>query len=141
MTAKEYLSQIQQIELRIQQQKETLEMLRYAATSTTARIDTIKVQSSSNHDRIGEAVVKMADLENKIQEEIADAFYRKHEILNQIQGLNKSLYISILFKRYLQFIRFEDIAEELSYSYQYIVEMHGKALKAFEKKYQNILQE
>lgn len=141
MTAKEYLSQIQQIELRIQQQKETLEMLRCAATSTTARIDTIKVQSSSNHDRIGEAVVKMADLENKIQEEIADAFYRKHEILNQIQGLNKSLYISILFKRYLQFVPFEDIAEELGYSYQYIVEMHGKALKAFEKKYQDILQE
>ena len=44
-----------------------------------------------------------------------------------------------MYEKYVQNKKLETIAEEMSYSYQYVRELHVKALKEFAKVYSEIL--
>lgn len=63
----------------------------------------------------------------------------KHKIINQIQSLKNSKYIEILYKHYVEFKRLEVVAVEMNFTYQYVVELHGYALKDFQTTYENLL--
>ena len=87
---------------------------------------------------------KIFQMINLIKEKIVtiqnfDKFVdKKHTIINQIHTLNDSKHIEILHKRYVEFKSFELIAVEMSYTYQYIRELHGNALRKFETSYKNL---
>lgn len=141
MTAKEYLQQIQQFNLRIEQMKMQLKESRELIKSVpTVRTDNVKVQKSGNVDKIGDMVAKIVDLENEIDDELVRLFEMKHYIIGQLHRLENSNHIELLFKRYVEFKRFEIIADEMELSCDYIRRLHGYALKAFEKMYKNELQ-
>lgn len=57
----------------------------------------------------------------------------KHTIINQIQALNDTKYVQVLYKRYVEYKRLEQIACEMSYTYQYIKELQKRGLQEFEK--------
>ena len=80
-------------------------------------------------------ICRIIDLEAEINAEIDRFVDEKHKIINQIQGLKNSDYISLLFKRYVEFKKFETIAVEMNFTYQYVLNMHGYALKEFEIAY------
>ncbi|WP_455505704.1 DUF1492 domain-containing protein [Gemmiger formicilis] len=141
MTAKEYLSEVERLDVIIKQHEETLEMLKDQVLSTTTRISSIKVQSTSKTDRIGDIVAKMVDMENMIEEKIAESWDLKCKIIAQIQGLKNPLHSQILFEKYINCKGLQQISNEIGYTYQYVVELHGKALKAFGKQYQELLKE
>lgn len=94
-----------------------------------------KVQSSPRADALERRVVKYVEMEQKINNMIDEFVDLKHEIINQIQSLSDEKHISVLFKRYVQYKSFEQIAVEMSYSYQYVRELHGCALEEFESSY------
>ena len=79
---------------------------------------------------------RIIGLEAEINAEIDRFVDEKHKIINQIQGLKNSDYISLLFKRYVEFKKFETIAVEMNFTYQYVLNMHGYALKEFETTYE-----
>ena len=101
------------------------------ATASKERVQT----SPSGDAPYVRTVSRIVDLNRRIQEEIDDFVDRKHKIINQIQGLDNPNYIKLLFKRYVEFKKFEEIAFELDFTYQYTIELHGYALKEFEKTY------
>lgn len=80
----------------------------------------------------------MVDLEKEINREIDVFVDKKHKIINQIQGLKNPIHIKILYGKYVEFKNLYDIAYEMNYTYQYIREVHGHALLAFEKTYKNL---
>lgn len=137
MTAKEYLRQLQRLDIVINQKISEKNELQKKAQSISA-VDyskgKIKVESSgeASFERITDHIY---DLENEINSEILRFVDKKHEIINQIQRLKNMRYIDVLFKRYVEFKKLETIATETNYTHQYIRELHSLALRDFEKTY------
>ena len=141
MKAKEYLQQLQRLDTVINQKIKELDDLRLKSQSTGS-VDYSKerVQTSPSGDApFVKLIGRIIDLEAEINAEI-DAFVDdKHKIINQIQGLKNSKYIEILYKHYVEFKRLEVVAVEMNFTYQYVVELHGYALKDFQTTYENLL--
>lgn len=133
LTAKQYLEQLKVIDTKINQKMEELSDLMTAATSTGA-IDYSKdrVQTSPQNAQENR-ICKYVDLDAEINREIDEFVDIKHMVTKEIQELNVDYYIKILFKVYVQYKTVKDAANEIGLSYQYVRDLHKKALKAFEE--------
>lgn len=139
MKAKEYLQQLQRLDTVINQKIKEVQDLRLQAQSGSG-LDYSKerVQSSPSGDApFVKPICRIIDLEAEINAEIDKFVDEKHKIINQIQGLKNSDYISLLFKRYVEFKSLEKICVEMNFSYDYIKHLHGYALQDFEDKILN----
>jgi len=141
MTAKKYLSELENHSTRLKQKEEQKQMLLAVATSVTQRMSSTKVQSNSPVDRVGDTASKLADLEAEIDRDITDFWYKQDLFINQIQMLSDAIQMQVLFKAYVQFKALKTVAHEIGRSYQYTRELHQKALVAFEKIHADILAE
>ena len=139
MTAKKYLSELQVINTKIEQLQEQRQMYLDMATSITAPVNPVKVQTNRISDLIGDKTSKAIDLGKKIDEEINNLWNKQQEVLKEIQSLHNVDYIRILFKVYVQFKTIKQASFEMKKSYSYTVELHKKALAAFEAAYSYIL--
>lgn len=137
MKAKEYLQQLQRLDTVINQKiKEVHDLLLQAQSTGGLDYSKERVQSSPSGDApFVKPIYRIIDLEAEINAEIDKFIDEKHKIINQIQSLKNSDYISLLFKRYVEFKKFETIAVEMNFTYQYVLNMHGYALKEFESVY------
>lgn len=141
MKAKEYLQQLQRLDTMINQKIKELSDLRLMSQSVGG-IDYSKdrVQSIPSGDApFVKPVLRMIELEQEINAEIDRFVDEKHEIINQIQALQNPKHIDILYKHYVEFKRLEIVAVEMNFTYQYIVELHGTALKEFQLTHENLL--
>lgn len=137
MTAKQYLSSLKRLDSIIKQKTEELEDLKSKSKSIRS-IDysAERVQKSPSTDAPFVKILdNIVDLSNEIAEDIDRLIAQQHTIIFQIQELKNPIYIDILYKKYVQFKRFEKIAVEMNYNYEYIRQLHGHALCAFEKNF------
>lgn len=135
LTAREYLEQMKAIDVRIQQDLERLEELKHSATGQRAiTYDSDKVQVSPS-DRLGAAVARYVDLDERINREIDKFVDAKNRVIEQIQGLKDPDHIQILFKVYVQYKTLKEAAPEVGYSYGAVLLKHSDALTAFQEKY------
>jgi hypothetical protein len=140
MNAKEYLEQIESLTIRIEQMENRLECMRETAGGAAAiRYDKINVQVTVQADAIERNVLKLMEMEEKIFAEKTRLEAMRNTITEQIQSLDDTRYIQILYKRYVQNEKFERIALDMNYDYTYTRSLHGEALGMFEVKYSNIL--
>lgn len=140
MTAKEYLERIQLRDEQINQKLNELEDLQRRRTVISA-VDYSKEKSSGSQRReapFERVSDKITDLTAEINREIDFFVTEKHEIINQIQGLDDCRFVKVLYKRYVEYKNFKVIADEMGYAYQYAIELHVDALKDFENSYKNI---
>lgn len=139
MTAKEYLQQIQKQKNTIQKKESELFLLECLATSTTAPTDREAVQTSGTSDKVGNSAVKIAMLKEDIgrQKEQAQAIIIECiGVVEQVRALKcdtAEVQYNILHKRYVSGKKLKKIAEEETYSYDYIRELHGIALQNVKK--------
>lgn len=139
MTAKTYLRKIAWDEIKIEQKKFHLKSLggnyNYMQAIDYSRD---KVQTSAR-DALGEMVVremsKVERLRAEIMQDIARFEEDRNEIINQIQGMKQAKHAALLFKRYVEHKEFLPISIEMGYTYEYVINMHGVALREFEKQY------
>lgn len=133
MTAKEYLSELEEIKVKIQQLQEERQMYMEMATSISVSVNPVKVQNNSITDRVSLNTIKAADVDSKIDMEMSHLFNRTAQIIEQIRELRNALYIQILYKVYVQGKTLKESSVEMGRSYNYILASHKKALQAFEK--------
>lgn len=141
MTAKEYLSGLAAMQVKIQQLQEQKQMYLDMATSITAPINPVKVQTSSVVDRMGDAAAKAADMDAVIEAEIETLWNRQNEIIKEIQSLHNAKFMQLLFKVYVQKKSIRVASVEMHMSYPYVIEIHKKALAEFEKVFADMLNE
>ncbi|MCD7709167.1 MAG: hypothetical protein LUI02_04765 [Clostridiales bacterium] len=137
MTAKEYLRSLQRLDTMIDQKMGELDGLR-AACASVGGMDYSgeRVQTSPAGDApFAKSVEKMAMLSTEIDKEVDRYIDEKHRIINQIQGLTNEKHMQVLYKRYVEFKRFEEIAAEMGYDIRSIYRIHGHALQDFENKH------
>lgn len=141
MTAKEYLQQLQRLDVVIKQKiSEKEELQRKAGSISAVDYSKEKVSTAPYGEAAFEKITdRICDLEDEINSEIDYFVDKKHKIINQIQSLTAAHYIDLLFKRYVQFKKFEQIAVEMNFTYRYVLELHGLALQNFETSYKNLL--
>lgn len=134
MKPKEYLQQVQKLDVMINQKIAEKSELRKFDGVLGIDYSGDKVQSSPKGDApFTKSVERIIDLEKEIDDMIDQYVNLKDQIINEIQSLSNVTYIEILYKRYIKYKRLEVIAVELGYSYQYVRVMHGYALQEFEK--------
>lgn len=119
MTAKEYLSQIRKIDIMINYKQKQLDELQHTADSITANVSSERVQSSGTQDRVGQIVAKIVDLQNEIDQDIDRLVDVKREVMAVVDQLDPTC-IELLTKRYFDFKTWEQIAEEMNYSKQWV---------------------
>lgn len=141
MKPKEYLQKLRKLNVTIDQKVKELDDLKKTLT-TIGSFDYSKdrVQSSASGDPpFVKTLMKIYDLESEIDAEIDKLVDDKHQIINQIHELPNPKHIDILYKHYVEFKRLEIVAVEMNFTYQYIVELHGDALKEFQRIHNDLL--
>ena len=139
LTARQYLTQLQELDTNINQDLERLEDMKTNACSTGG-IDysAERVQTSPSGDSLCKAVTNYVDFNEQINREIDSFSDAKEQIIKQIRGLHNARYSQVLFKVYVQYKTVKQASKEMKKCYNYTVELHNKALAAFEKTYQNL---
>lgn len=139
MTAKEYLKQLSILEAKYKCKCEEVDDLRTLATSTGAiRYDIDRVQTSHTGDSLENAVIKIIETENEAMRVAVKIADKKQEIVNRIVGLDDGNHIRLLCLYYVRSYKLEDVADRMHFTYQYIKELHKKALDDFERTYPDI---
>lgn len=129
MTAKEYLSQARFLDMRINSKIQQIASLNDLATKCTSTISDMPRNPNRGSSRMADAIVKIIDLEEEINRDIDALVDLKREIMSTIKSVSNTEYQTILEKRYLCFISWEQIAVDMNYSMQYAFRMHDRALK------------
>lgn len=136
MTAKQYLGQIRSLDIKIRQRKREIEELKLSATCTgSISAQGEKVQTSASGDKLLNAVARYVDLEAETQSMIDAMQKRRHDIIAEIQALDDVRYIQVLFKRYVEYKKFELIAVEMGYDFVWVRKLHKQALMNFEERH------
>lgn len=135
MTAKEYLSQLRLLDIKINQKiKEAEELKALAFNAGALSAEGEKVQTSlSGSSRQCDMIEKYVDLQAEIDSEIDRYVDLKHKIINEIHQLSDPRYVEVLHRRYVDGEKFEKISVDMNYGYEWICRLHGQALLAFEK--------
>lgn len=135
METKQYLQQIGRLDRKINNKLSEISQYRELAQSISAVENKEKVQTSPDFDKIGCAIVKIDEMERKLDEMIDEYVQKKNNIIDQIDNMDDEVYYQILFSRYIEKKTFEKIATEINYSFRNTTRLHGKALQQFEKMY------
>lgn len=129
MTAKEYLSQARFLDERINSKIQQVTSLNELATKCTSTLSDMPHNPNKGNSTMADAVCKIIDLQEEINRDIDRLVDLKRGIMKVIKAVPDVEYQTILEKRYLCFISWEQIAVDMNYSIQHIHRMHSKALK------------
>ena len=127
MDARQYLSQLKRLRSMIENKRAEIEQWKAVAYGITPQSNGERVQSMGKPDKMATAVCNYATIEAEMEEQIA----RYGEIMLDVIGVIEQLedpFYSIIHKHYIENKKFEQISEEVNYSYQYTTEMHRTAL-------------
>lgn len=132
MNAKEYLLQIQKLDILIE--NKLLEIIHWKAiaTRTTAHLDGDRVQSSGSKQKMADAVDEYVDGETELGEEIKTLSAARKDIIRTIELLPPKEY-DLLHKIYVQGMEMYEAATEMDKSYRWATSIHGRALANVQK--------
>ena len=133
--AKIYLQKVRYIEDDIRREEEEISELRQMAEGVRAIVYSNEKVQSSTRDHLGDTVVKIMTHIEKLQKDTVRMHELREKIRMQIADMPDPIHRQILFRHYLCGQRFETIASDLNYNYQYIINAHGRALQMFERMY------
>ena len=136
MRAKDYLEQIHKLDVKVGQRITELNQMRERLTIIEG-IDYSKDRVQSTPTSGNKQIEDIVDLENDIKRLIQVESGVKHKIIGEIQTLDNPIHVDLLFRRYVECHSFERIACDMGYVYNYVCNLHGEALKAFEEQVLN----
>lgn len=144
ITAKEYLSQLEELEKKVKHKKQQLADAKKNRGIVTISNDSEvgKVQTSfcgGEGRRTESQALRVVALEEEIENKIIDYMELQNKLIDQIHDLKDGLFIEILYRRYVRTEKdFTKMACDMGYSYKYVINMHGEALVAFENSHPEI---
>lgn len=139
MTAKQFLSQARRIDKRIDNYVEEITQLLTLATKTTPSNAQERVQSSGTGDKVGDGAAKIADLQKEMDEWVDELLIKKEEIRKVIEQVDDTDCYDLLYKRYILYKKWEQIAVDKDITTMGVWKMHGRALKKVEKILESLL--
>lgn len=132
---KDFLKRIRKADKIIMNKIAEKEHWKAIATGTTVQLSE-RVQTSSNGQKMADAVINALDVQADIDRYISKLAAEKNEVISVIEQLNE-IHYDVLHKIYVQNFTFQDVADDYGKSYSWATSIHGRALKNL----QNILDE
>ncbi|NMA75300.1 MAG: DUF1492 domain-containing protein [Bacteroidales bacterium] len=129
MNAKDYLLQARYLDERITSKTQQIASLNDLATRCTSTFSDMPRNPNHGGSRLEDCIIKIIDLEDSLKKDIEKLVDLKREIMGVIKAVPNVEYQTLLEKRYLCFITWEQIAVDMNYSMQHIHRMHSSALK------------
>ena len=126
--------------------KEYLQSYRYAVIAETQikeEIDQLRmdkmfpglVQDGMPHGPGGSDLsayaAKLDELLIELKDQMDKRIQLRQEIVKKIEAMDSETEKAILRYRYIHFLKWEEIAVKMSYTFRHVVRMHGRALKNF----------
>ena len=133
MTVKEYLSQAFVLNKLIKAKRSRIEDLRNKQYLLGGGLSDVKVQTSIAQDRVGDVIAELLDLIAECEKDIMRLLDIQKEIEATIETLTRSDLKLILYERYVNLKRWEDIAADNNYSWGAIHNKHRAGLLELEK--------
>lgn len=137
MTAKEYLSQIRDIQDSISNNEATIRRLMSRATSISATDyskDVVKT-SGKPYAKFETIIDGIAEIQKKIVRDNVNLIELEDEIRDKVNGIQNRTYRTVLYKRYILMLDWQEIADEMNYTFRHVTRLHGEALQDFSKQY------
>lgn len=133
MTAKEYLERIREIDreidLLIAERNRTLDIV----LQITVDPSDVRVQSGSISSRVENAAIRMIDLSEKIDNKIDEYIDMKAEAGRLIDRLDDSRYRAVLKYRYVDGMRWGNVAIKMGYDIRNVMYLNDDAIGELEK--------
>ncbi len=129
MTAKEYLSQARYLDMRINSKIQQVASLNDLATKATSALTGMPHSPNHATSTMEEAIAKIIDLQSEINNDIDRLVDLKRDISGIIKAVGNTEYQTLLEKRYLCFLSWEQIAVDMKYDLRYLHKLHSRALK------------
>ena len=133
MNAKAYLEQARYLDMRIKSKCRQIETLNELADSCTAVLTNMPKSPGPSPSRVETSVLKILTLQEEIRVDIDRLVELKREIMSIIKEVSDTELQTLLEKRYLCYLSWEQIAVEMSFSIQHIYRMHDAALNAIDR--------
>lgn len=130
MTTKEFLQQYLNAESAINAKLDQIHKLRELAAKTTQVLTPDRVQSSNTEqDKVSCIVGKIVDMEREVDSDIDRLQAIKRRVQDAIKTVPNAKQRAVLTRRYINGQTWERIAVDLGISYQWVCELHGRALQ------------
>jgi len=134
MKAIDYLEQIEKMDAKIETKMEELERLQALAEKTTASLGGERVQASGSQTKLEDCVIKIVKVQSEINASIDRLVDYKKEAMELIDRACDADCIRLLYKRYFSRMKWEEIAVDMNYTYQWISGgLHQRALSQVQK--------
>ena len=130
-SAKEYLSQLYRLDLRIKSKKMQIEALDGCLKSITVNLDAVNVDGGKSVD-MGDRIARIMDLKNAINTDIVRYAELQADMNYKINKL-PSLLAIVLELKHMHGLYNWQIAQELKYSPRSIDNIYAEALVRFKK--------
>lgn len=141
MKVKEYLLQVQKIDKLIENKLIEKEQWESIAEGTSSRSDGERVQTSTNKQKMEDAVVKITEIKEEINKQVQKLIETKQDVISTIEQL-KPIEYDLLHKMYIgvnindsdgntyvHYLDFNEVAKINGKSYSWATTTHGRALK------------
>ena len=129
--AKAYLQRLAQCDARINAMQDKIDDLFEQATRITPMLKQDVVSGGGNHDKVGDAVAKIADLRSAINQQIDYYVDLQEEANGLLNKLQDNVHYTILYRRYMLGDSFAVISAEIDKGERQTYSLHGDALVAF----------
>jgi DNA-directed RNA polymerase specialized sigma subunit len=133
MKAKQYLRKIKWLDDFIKAKLDQVETLRSMATKVTPTLKDVNVQESLPQDKTAVIIHKIIELEEEINDSIDSLVDLKADVIRKIEVIENDEYKLLLTLRYLNFKTWEQIAVDMNFTFQWVHQIHKRALIEFEK--------
>ena len=130
MTAREYLSQAYRLDQRINSKLDQVASLNDLATKATSTLTGMPRNPNRATSTMADAVAKIVDLQAEINHDIDCLVDMKRDIVTLVKAVNNTEFQTLLEKRYLCYMSWEQIAVDMNYSIHHLYKMHTLALGA-----------
>ena len=134
MKAKDYLESYRRNEIAIEKLKNEITRIDARLKGGSHSYSSDKIKSSD--DNLNEKLMaECLDKRNKMNNDIVMNENVRADLVLKITSMSDYRYIDVLYKRYIECKRFELIAVEMNYDYDYVRKLHVKALEVFAQDY------
>ena len=123
---KEYLWQVYKLDKRLQREQLKLEKVRSSVEYRSPAFDGIGGHGSG--DKLSEAVARIVERSQRVDTLAAQYTQKYEEVERSIRSVDDDTLEEVLELRYLQYMKWEDIASTINRDLRWVYRLHGKAL-------------
>ena len=134
MSIKEYLKQAFTIDKLIRAKEKRIQDLRDRQESLGSSMSIVNVQTTFDKDRATDITVDLLDLIAECEVDIKKLLDIQREIKRLIDTVKRDDLRLILYERYINLKKWDNIAGDNDYSERWVHKLHGQALKSIKIK-------